>query len=372
MNLRKSRSLRFIGSALIAAVAVFPLVLSQSTQALAEDPDSGIGIRLVDVTADLADDPRAQTYIIDHLNPGVSITRKIAINNFSATEPETVNVYAGSAKIDDGSFIGEDESVENDLTDWTTTGPGEVEVPPKTEKIVEVTIAVPTYATEGEQYGVIWAQAVPKAVDENASQVLTRAGVRMYVHVGPGGAPAPSFAIDTLTTSRGEDKTPKVSATVKNTGGRALDLSGELSLAQGPGGITAGPFPTSLKKTLKPGESGVVEIELDKSIPNGPWKAEIMLESGRISEKVSATITFPEEGVGETVSFGIEQLMLVVLIVVALLLVIALVVIVLKRRKKKADAASVLDEEALESVTDESVEQLIGQAHATNDQNGKA
>ncbi|MEU6432166.1 hypothetical protein ABZ860_40205 [Microbispora sp. NPDC046973] len=49
---------------------------------------------------------------------------------------------------------------------------------------------------------------------------------------------------------------PVLAAQVRNTGGRALDLSGSLSLSEGPGGLRAGPYPAVLGVTLRPGETG--------------------------------------------------------------------------------------------------------------------
>ncbi|MFF8020615.1 hypothetical protein ACFZDJ_05685 [Streptomyces sp. NPDC007896] len=42
-----------------------------------------MGIRLVDVPADLVEDPRARQYIIDSLKPGVTVKRRIEVSNKS-------------------------------------------------------------------------------------------------------------------------------------------------------------------------------------------------------------------------------------------------------------------------------------------------
>ena len=47
------------------------------------------------------------------------------------------------------------------------------------------------------------------------------------------------FAIGAVTASRGQGGNPQLSAQVANTGGRALDITGELRLT---GGLSAGPF----------------------------------------------------------------------------------------------------------------------------------
>ncbi len=125
---------------------------------------------------------------------------------------------------------------------------------------------------------------------------MSRVGIRLYVSVGPGGAPAPDFTIDSLTAIRSPDGQPTVLATVRNTGGRALDMSGTLQLAAGPGGLSAGPFTATLGTTLAIGDTEGVTFVLDKQLPAGPWDARITLLSGLLAHSAHATITFPIAG----------------------------------------------------------------------------
>jgi hypothetical protein len=80
---------------------------------------------------------------------------------------------------------------------------------------------------------------------------------------------------------------------VRNRGGRALDLSGELRLRAGPGGLRAGPFPVQLGTTLGPGQSSSVRVPLDSAVPDGPWRVRVTLRSGAVGETANSTITFP-------------------------------------------------------------------------------
>ena len=80
---------------------------------------------------------------------------------------------------------------------------------------------------------------------------------------------------------------------MRNTGGRALDMSGTLRLLAGPGGLNAGPFPAQLGTTLAIGAIEPVTILLDKRLPAGPWKARVDLHSGLVERHSQATITFP-------------------------------------------------------------------------------
>jgi hypothetical protein len=84
-----------------------------------------------------------------------------------------------------------------------------------------------------------------------------------------------------------------VLAKVHNTGGRALDMSGSLRLADGPGQLTAGPFDATVGTTLGIGQTAPVTVMLDPSLPVGPWKATLELRSGLLRRKVEGTLTFP-------------------------------------------------------------------------------
>jgi hypothetical protein len=112
----------------------------------------------------------------------------------------------------------------------------------------------------------------------------------------PGGAPAADFTIDSLTAGRSPDGLPVISASVRNTGGRALDLHGSLLLSDGPGGVSAGPFPTQLGRTIAVGDVLPVSIVLDDRLPAGPWTASVTLESGLTKRTAEATLTFPDSG----------------------------------------------------------------------------
>ena len=122
---------------------------------------------------------------------------------------------------------------------------------------------------------------------------MNRVGVRMYVSIGPGGASRSSFAIGSLSAERSENGAPLVAAIVHNNGPRALAISGNLTLSNGPGALRAGPLPVRLESGLAPGDSRSVIVRLDERLPRGPWRAQIRLRSGLIEHSAVATITFP-------------------------------------------------------------------------------
>jgi CheY-like chemotaxis protein len=254
-----------------------------------------IGLRLVDAPVSARDDPRARVYIVDHLAPATVINRRIEVSNSTASAAHIV-LYPAAASIEKGSFLGAAGHTANDLSTWTSVAPGEPDVPAGGKVTATVTIAVPADAAPGEQYGVVWAEARSAPNAGGGVTQVSRVGIRLYLSVGSGGAPAANFTIDTLTARRSAAGEPTVVASVHNTGGRALDMNGTLDLRGGPGGLSAGPFPATLGTTLAIGATEPVTIALDKALPAGPWDARITLHSGLLEDSASATITFPAAG----------------------------------------------------------------------------
>lgn len=252
-----------------------------------------IGIRLLDAPTERRDDPRAHRYIVDHVQPGATLSRRIEVSSTS-TSPVTVSLYGAGASIEDGQFV-VGAAGEGSVGSWVTVVPDEVTLQPGGRHQASVTIAVPAGAERGEHYGAAMAEVAPGTAGPGAVAIGARVGIRVYLSVGQGGEPRSDFVVSSLTASREADGTPVVSAAVENTGGRALDMTGELRLTDGPGGVTAGPFAASLGTTLAPGQRAPVRIGLDEQIPAGPWRARLTLRSGRIEREAEATISFPRE-----------------------------------------------------------------------------
>jgi hypothetical protein len=261
----------------------------------------GIGLRLVDAPVASGDDPRAQIYIVDHLAPGAVIERRIELSNTTDVEQDVV-LYAAAASIEGGAFVGAEGRTLNDIASWTSVTPAASTVASGSTTTALVTVEVPADATPGEQYGVVWAEV--RSVPDPAGGVaqVSRVGLRLYVSVGPGGAPATDFTIETLTAERSPDGAPVVTATVRNTGGRAVDMTGTLELSRGPGGLSGGPFPVELGSTLGLGDTQGVRITLDEQLPDGPWHAVITLQSGLTERSATATLTFPRSGAAPAVA----------------------------------------------------------------------
>jgi hypothetical protein len=252
----------------------------------------GIGVQLLEVPLSAKRDPRARLYIIDHLHPGTTIHRRIEISNTTASGLHIV-MYTAAALISQSEFVGAAAHTPNELSTWTSVLPGSSDVPPGGHAIATVTIGVPRGAPPGEQYAVVWAETRSSAPAGGGVTRVSRVGIRVYLSIGPGGAPASKFTINSLTGKRSPDGQPEVIASVHNTGGRALDMSGTLQLSAGPGGLSAGPFPANLGTTLAIGATEPITIMLGRQVPDGPWHALVTLRSGLLERSARATISFP-------------------------------------------------------------------------------
>lgn len=278
------------------AVGSVPGAQAQPVEGAA--PGSGsITISLMDVPADRADDPRAQTYIVDNIPPGESITRRVQVTNNTGA-PTVLDIYAGPAAIEDGAFLPSPRGATNPLSTWVDLSTSEVALDDGQSAEVTVTIAVPADAPEVEQYGAVWASTRPVDTDdEQQISQVSRVGVRLYVSVGEGNGPPSDFEILDLNTQRDEAGTASVVTRVKNTGGRAVDVAGTLTLGDGPGGLTAQAVSGSTVSIAPGGEADVeFVIPSSESFPAGPWQATADLTSGWTKHSVSERITFPELG----------------------------------------------------------------------------
>ncbi|ONH62115.1 hypothetical protein CcI49_01485 [Frankia sp. CcI49] len=277
---------------IVASLLLATITAGASPAARASD-DGSIGVRLMEVTDSLRLDPRARQYLIDHLEPGTVIDRHVEVANNSA-EPRRITIYPGAATVGKGRFSFGDGHAANELTTWTRVDKEVLEVAPHSVDTVTVRVAVPTDASPGEHYGVLWAETASTTNDDGGVEMVNRVGIRIYLDIGPGG-PAPSaFTMSDIVARRLEDGRPAMITTVHNTGGRALDITGELLLTDGPGGLRAGPFDAKLGTTIAPGESDPVTVFLDPLVPAGPWKATITLRSGLVENTISARIRFPD------------------------------------------------------------------------------
>jgi hypothetical protein len=314
-------------------------LLATGPVAHAQSATGTVGIRIVDAPTSRSDDPRAKIYIVDHVAPGTTISRRVEVRN-DTNQSQNIDLYAAAATVRDGGFLFGDGHAVNDLITWTKVDPPHVTLASSAKSFAVVTIAVPEKASAGERYGVVWAAITAPPPQGGGVGEVNRVGVRIYLSVGPGGEPPSDFEIIGIEAKRTTDGRPQVAATVKNTGGRALDLSGQLRLEKGPGGLSAGPFDATLGTTLGIGETEPVNVNLDKALPNGPWDAQITLESGLIERSAHATITFPKaagaHGPNVKPAKSSKTGLLAAVVVVVLLVLLAGAFLVVRRRRGDA------------------------------------
>ncbi len=299
--------------------------LSPAATALALPvPGPAFGVRLYDIPVIDAHNPRGLRYIIDFLHPGMVIHRRILILN---QEPQTTrfSVYPGAARIARGAFVGDAGATRSELTGWISVQHPAVRLAPQASTLDMVTIRVPRLATRGEHYGVIWVQqaALVRSAAGTEIREVARVGIRIYLFVGHGGLPPTKFVITSLTGHRSPRGQPYLVAKVHNTGQRAVDLSGELRLTDGPSGITAGPFQEQQVVTLAPGQDGSLIFVASKSLPDGSWRAAVSLVSGLNTSAAQSTVQFGGQSTSSVArfswliwAFGI----LVVLVAIALMM----------------------------------------------------
>ena len=95
-------------------------------------PDSGIGIRIVDVPPDSSrNDPLALSYIVNRLAPGKTIQRRIEVSN-STRSTAAVAVYPAAAGLRQGEFVFGPNHSKNELTGWTSVSRDVVRLQPGT------------------------------------------------------------------------------------------------------------------------------------------------------------------------------------------------------------------------------------------------
>jgi hypothetical protein len=270
-------------------------ILFPASSAVAAAPAravGGIGVRLVAMPGDSRVGPLARSYIVQQVAPGTSLRRRVVISN-TTRSTVVVAVYPAAASLHRGAFMFGAGHSPNELTGWTSVSRAVLRLSPGTGMYETVTIHVPRNASSGERYGVIWAAVSAPAPAGGGVTVVNRVGVRMYLSIGPGGAPPSNFAIGPMTAERSATGESIVVATIRNSGKRTLDIRGTLTLSNGPGGLRAGPFPVTLGAALGPSGSEPATIRLDRRLPRGPWHAQLRLTSGLLQRLATATITFP-------------------------------------------------------------------------------
>ena len=125
----------------------------------------------MDVPTATADDPRARSYIIDHLAPGQTIERRIEVVNHTRARAK-VAMYPAAANVGKGGFVPGQGRSENDLSTWTSVTPKTLSLKPEERAFVKVKVRVPPLAVRGESYGVVWAEVTTPPSNPTGRQKL--------------------------------------------------------------------------------------------------------------------------------------------------------------------------------------------------------
>ncbi|MCX6471676.1 MAG: hypothetical protein NTW76_20515 [Corynebacteriales bacterium] len=282
----------------VLASAAGPAVAAPSTSPTGSDAP-GLGIRLLEAPLALAKDPRAQNYIVDNLPPGTTITRRFQVSNNTGAQ-RIVSLYPGAASIQEtGGFVLEDGRAQNELTSWMSVTPRTLTIPDGRAADATVRIAVPRTATETERYAVIWAETSGGTATRGGISTVSRVGIRTYLSVGPGNGPPAQFSIGQVTPGRSSSGAPQLTVQTTNTGKRALDPEGTITLTGGPGGISTGTVKGS-GGSVAPGGMGNVVFGFDSALPDGPWTANISITSGTVNRTGTSSVTFPAKGMSRS------------------------------------------------------------------------
>lgn len=328
---------------LLVGAAIVVVMTGSAAAEPVDPPPPGVGIRLVEAPTDRADDPRARSYIIDRVGAGSTFTRRIEVSN-GDPQPMDVLLYGTTATLRDGDFSVGPADATGGVAEWISVTPRSARLQPgqRLEAVVSVTVAED--APDDEYYGAVVVERPAVRGVAGVSNGL-RAAVRVYLSVGQGSEPASDFLVDSMAAERGADGRPVVTALVRNTGGRALDLSGSLSLSEGPGGLSGGPFLAQLGTTLAPGDTGPVTVPLDQAVRGGPWTATLTLRSGLLERQARAQITFPDDAGAQAAPVAAENLSpaedprILIPIAVSLILLTALLLLswLLARRRARPE-----------------------------------
>ncbi|MEU3452806.1 hypothetical protein ABZ671_04275 [Micromonospora sp. NPDC006766] len=299
-------------------------------------PDGKLGVQLLEVSENRRDDPRAMVYIVDHINPGTRIVRRFEVSNSTSTT-RRITVFVGAAEVKNNEFVPAEDRDANELPTWVTVDRPSFDARPHSKTTVRATIDIPASAPRGERYGGIWA-SVSSAGSGGTVQQVHQVGIRLYLDIGPGGDPPSDFQIDELRPGRTDQGLPVIKATVRNTGERALDLTGKAWLSDGPGGLSAGPVPAQVATTVTPGGTAAVMVVLDHQLPNGPWQVRLQLESGRVKREVSGRLTFPQENGAWGLPADLSKGLPLAALLVGSLAILALAAVALVVRRSRAKA----------------------------------
>jgi hypothetical protein len=130
-----------------------------------------------------AAEPLTKGWIIEKMNPGEQVKRKVLVSN-STSEEKTVllseeDYYAG----DQGAYSYTDKETLKSVGTWLKLEKNEVTLPANQATEVDLTITVPKDVKPGEYSGVIALQEISKEVKAGTISFVSRVSTRIYITV---------------------------------------------------------------------------------------------------------------------------------------------------------------------------------------------
>jgi hypothetical protein len=322
--------------AVVAAVAALGLVApvgrAQASPTGPEGTTGTFGLRLVPAPGSTPTTAVGRLYVVDVMAAGTSVTRSVDIVNGTGS-PLDVAVYAAGAAVVGGRFEFAPGHTTDQLSGWTSVESGEVHVASGATVGDTFTISIPPGTSSGDRTAVVWAEVDAAHTGSGGITLVNRVCVRLYVSVGAGGPVSSDFVIGPIAATRSGAGIPSVGAVVSNPTEGAFDVSGTLTLSDGPGGLGAGPFAVTARSVLSPGASAPITVPFRRTIPRGPWRARLVLTNGVVDRTAAATVMFPPFAAGSTGGTG-WLIPTVVIVLLVLVLVGALALLVTGRRRR--------------------------------------
>jgi len=147
---------------------------------------SGDGVSIF--PARTKDYPDLRSWFVYEVEPGIEVKDKVElINNTSKATTLLVAVLDGAVTSDGGYTLVGGTAENKDLGTWATLSEEEVSLPPRSRKIIDMTIKVPEGADVGSHPGgvVVWRKPEESTASKKGSQlsVVTRVAARVYLTV---------------------------------------------------------------------------------------------------------------------------------------------------------------------------------------------
>ena len=305
----------------VASAGVAATVALTPSEALAAESPGTIGVKLLEAVGTHPAQGLEGVYIVGDLRADHALTRRLEIFNSSGSSMR-ISVYPAGAGIRAGSFTYAVGRSKNQLSSWITVARPVIVLAPRTHTEVAVRISVPKRATSGERYAVVWAQVSARTSSSGDVQLTNRVGIRVYLSVGSVQL-AHDFRIGAVTARRAVNGVPFVEAWVLNESSATVTIVGNVTLRDGPGGLSDGPVSMVPLTALPPGDAGQVAAYFERGLPRGPWRVSLRLSNGSIGQLRVAELVFPEGPVSSSTLAWRAPLVLSTALAIALLCVFA-------------------------------------------------